>query len=126
VAPVHVFVGFAILTGFAILMLWALGGFIFNRAPGDLFWSILGVVQVTIGVQVVVGGILFATGARPDTDAPEWLHYIYGAAFPALVLIAAHHYARRFENFPWAVFGVAAFVCFFSSFRALQTGFGWA
>lgn len=122
----HVVVGYAILAGFGALALWALGGFMFNRAPGNWFWNLLGALQVTIGLQVVAGAILFLTGARPDTSGPTWLHYIYGAVFPALVLVVAHRYARRWPELPWAVFGVAAFVCFFSVFRALQTGFGWA
>jgi hypothetical protein len=121
----HVVVGYSILAGFGVLALWALGGFLFNRAPGDWFWHLLGALQVTIGIQLVVGGILFFIGARPDTSGPTWLHYIYGAAFPALVIGVGHLLARRFSNLPWAVFGFAAFVCFFSVFRALQTGFGW-
>jgi len=123
---VHVVVAYAVLAGFGALPLWALGAFLFNRAPGSWFWNLLGALQVTIGIQVVIGAILFFSGARPDTPAPTWLHYIYGAVFPALVLAGAHWFARRRPDLPWAVFGGAAFVCFFSLFRALQTGFGWA
>jgi hypothetical protein len=126
VTLVHVVVAYSILAGFGILALWALGGFIFNRAPGDWFWNLLGALQVAIGIQLIVGGVLFFTGARPDTPDATWLHYIYGAVFPALVLAVAHRFARRFPQLPWAVFGFAAFICFFSFFRALQTGFGWA
>jgi multidrug transporter EmrE-like cation transporter len=126
VTSVHVVVAYVVLAGFGALALWALGGFLFNRAPGTWFWNLLGALQVTIGLQVVIGGILFFTGARPDTSSPTWLHYIYGAVFPALVLVLAHRFARRWSELPWAVFGVASFVCFFSLFRALQTGFGWA
>jgi hypothetical protein len=122
----HTIVGYAILACFGGLAIWALLGFVRNKAPGDRFWNLLAVVQVVIGIQVIVGGILFLSGGRPSTSGPTWLHYIYGALFPALVLGAAHRLARtRFENLPWAVFGLAAFVCFFSAFRALQTGMGW-
>jgi hypothetical protein len=123
---VHVVIAYAILAGFGALALWALGGFLFNRAPGTWFWNLLGALQVSIGVQLVVGGVLFFSGAIPDTSGPTWLHYIYGAAFPALVLALGHAFARRWSELSWAVFGAAAFVCFFSLFRALQTGFGWA
>jgi hypothetical protein len=111
-------------TGFALLALWALAAFFLNRAPGGGFWSLLAVMQAVIGIQIVVGAVLFLAGGRPPARGPEWLHYVYGGLFPALVLVGAHVFARRFERFPWAAFGVAALICFGLTFRALQTGLG--
>ena len=68
---------------------------------------------------------MYLFGLRPPTNGPEWLHYVYGALFPAVVLAYAHNQARgRFAEVPWAVFGIAALVCFGLTFRALQTGLG--
>jgi hypothetical protein len=124
VVDAHGWIGYAVPTGFALLTLWAVAAFFLNRAPGGGFWTLLAVMQVVIGLQIIVGGILFLAGGRPPTRGPEWLHYVYGGLFPALVLVAAHSLARRFQAFPWAVFGFAALICFGLTFRALQTGLG--
>ncbi|MBA2425710.1 MAG: hypothetical protein H0V60_01355 [Actinobacteria bacterium] len=120
----HRYVGFAIPAGFAVMWLWAIYAFVRNRDPGGGYWILLAALQVVIGIQLVVGTALFATGARPQSNGPSWLHYVYGAAFPALMLILAHRYAKRVTRFPWAVFAVAAFLNSASTFRALQTGLG--
>lgn len=123
---VHRFIGYSVPAGFASLMLWSILALIRNKAPGESFWNLLGALQVVVGIQIVVGGILFLMGARPATSGPKWLHYCYGGLFPAIVLIVAHRYARRYESIPWLVFGIAGFICFGLTFRALQTGIGWA
>ena len=108
------------------MALWALFTFIRNRAPGDWFWNLLAALQGVIGIQIVVGAVLFIAGGRPETNGPEWLHYVYGGLFPGAVLVTAHGFARseRFRDIPWVAFGVAALVCFGLTFRALQTGLG--
>jgi hypothetical protein len=97
-----------------------------NSNPSDWFWHLLAGLQVVVGVQVLIGGYLYLSGARPQTNGPEWLHYVYGGLFPAAVLIAAHRGAKseRFRAVPWLVFGFAALICFGLTFRALQTGLG--
>lgn len=121
---VHRYVGFAVPAAFALLFLWALVSFIRNRAPSAMFWHLLAASQVVIALQVVVGGTLFLLGGRAQPRGPEWLHYVYGGLFPAVVLIVAHRFARRAEGIAWMVFGFAAFVNFGLTFRALQTGLG--
>lgn len=123
---VHRVIGFAVPGGFALLMLWSIWALIRNKAPGAPFWNVLGALQAIVGIQVLVGGILFLTGARPATGGPTWLHYFYGGVFPAIVLVVAHRYAHRYDTIPWLVFGLAGFICFGLTFRALQTGMGWA
>lgn len=100
-------------------------GLIRNKAPGNWFWTLVGAVQVVLGLQVLVGGILYLMGNRPVTSGPEWLHYVYGGLFPAALLVLAHRLGKRFEDIPWVVFGIVSFVCFGLTFRALQTGLGW-
>ncbi len=120
----HRYVAFAVPTGWALLALWAAVAFVRNRPPGDRFWDLLGVLQVLLGIQAIVGVLLFVSGHRPNPNGPEWLHYVYGALFPLAVLVGAHRFARKQEGISWVVFGVAALVVFGLTFRALQTGFG--
>lgn len=124
VSDLHRFVGYSIPTGFALLSLWSGYAFARNKPPGDNFWHLLAALQVVIGLQVLVGATLFLAGFRPQSNGPEWLHYAYGALFPAFVLVLAHRFARRAEGISWVVFGVAGLVCFGLTFRALQTGLG--
>lgn len=107
-----------------MLALWSLLAFVRNKAPRDAFWTLLAALQVILGVQIAVGAVLFASGYRPASNGPSWLHYAYGALFPVVVLVFAHRYARRYESISWVVFGVAALVIFGLTFRALQTGLG--
>lgn len=124
VEKLHLIIAYTVPTSFAILTLWALYSLIRNKDPHQFFWSILAYAQLIIGVQVVVGGILFLSGRRPASNGPSWLHYIYGAAFPALILWIAHRRAAKAPTAPWLIFGVAALICFGLTFRALQTGLG--
>lgn len=120
----HKYLGFTIPVGFGVLAIWAAVGLIRNKTPGERFWTILGILQVVISIQVLVGAILFLTGLRPPTD-PIWLHYAYGGLFPAALLIGAHRLAgTRFKDVPWVVFGAAAFLICGLTIRALMTGLG--
>lgn len=122
---VHRFIAYGIPAAFLLLALAAAVGLIRNKAPGNWFWTLVGAVQVVLGVQVLVGGILFLLGNRPETSGTEWLHYAYGGLFPAALLVLAHRLGKRFEDIPWVVFGIVSFVSFGLTFRALQTGLGW-
>ena len=121
----HRFIAYGVPAGFLLLALATVVGLIRNKAPGEWFWTLVAVLQVVLGVQVVVGGIMFVMGDRPDTSGPEWLHYVYGGLFPAALLVLAHRLGKRFEEIPWVVFGAIGLVCFGLTFRALQTGLGW-
>jgi heme A synthase len=125
ITGVHEYIGFSIPAGFLILTLWTVAAWIRNKTPGPWFWRLVAILQVVLGLQIVIGGTLFLLGHRPHPNGPVWLHYVYGGLFPAALLIYAHRLARsRFEEVPWVVFGIAAFVCFGLTFRALQTGLG--
>jgi hypothetical protein len=121
VPVVHEVIGYAIVGAFAVLMLWGFGAWIVKREPGRWYWTLLAVVQVTIGIQVIAGLILLAIygiHARPV------LHYLYGSLFPIVVLVIGHVMARDMERDQWKVFAVAAFICFGLTLRALFTGLG--
>jgi heme A synthase len=126
VDAIHRYVGYSIPTAFLILAVWALVAFVRNKNPGGPFWTLLAAIQVVLAVQVVIGAILFLMGERPESNGPQWLHYVYGGVFPGALLVFAHRWARgdRFKEIPWAVFGIVAFVCFGLTFRAVQTGLG--
>jgi heme A synthase len=125
-SELHRYLGFSIPAGFALLFLWSIYTFIRNRPPHDWFWNLLGILQVIIALQVLIGAILFAVGLRPPAQDLRWLHYLYGGLFPATLLVAAHRIAQRerFREVPWAVFGFVSFINFGLTSRALMTGLG--
>lgn len=119
----HLAVAYFIPFGFLALALWSLVSLILKKEPFGPFWGLLGLLQTIIGVQFVFGAILFLAGRRPPgAGGPTWLHYLYGALFPALVLVVAHNRARKVPAAPWLIFGFASLICFGLTFRALQTG----
>ncbi len=116
----HTWIGFSIVGGFGLLGLWGLVTWIVRRGPGRAFWWLLAFVQVTLMAQLVGGLVLFGLGGRRGV-----LHYLYGVAFPAAVLVAAHWLAREtFPDRPWVPFAVGGFVAFGLTLRALTTGLG--
>ena len=117
----HQFVAYVVVALFAIGWIWGLGAWALKRSPGERYWLWVTVVQVSVGVQAIVGVLLFVTGKR----APQLLHYAYGI-FPVLLLVGAHVYARKpeFADRPWFPFAVVAFFCFGLTLRALMTGLG--
>lgn len=124
----HRFLAYFIPSGFLLLALWALGVVITNRGPGSWFWRVLAVLQVIVGVQVMAGLILLVSGEWPT----NWRHFVYGAAMPLLLLIAAHRLGSgrsiagfgggRFQDIPWAIFGIASFIAAAATFMAYITG----
>ncbi|HEX2235431.1 MAG TPA: hypothetical protein VHK89_04060 [Actinomycetota bacterium] len=121
---IHRLIAYVVPAGWALLPLWALVAFVRNKAPGQGFWNAVAVMQVLLAVQAVVGLVLLVLGRQPASNGPVWLHYAYGIGAPVVVLALAHSWARRNEGLSWAVFGVAGFVIFGLTFRALQTGLG--
>ena len=117
---VHAFVGFAIVGGFALLALWGLATWLIRRGPGKAFWWLLGTLQAALILQLLVGLALLAMGGTRGI-----LHYLYGVAFPVLILVGAHWLGREaFADRPWAPFAVGSFFIFGLTLRALMTGLG--
>jgi hypothetical protein len=120
VRTVHVVIGFAVVSGFALLMLAGLGtGLLRRDDPGRWFWWVVAAMQVAVGVQVIVGVTMLLMG-RPQ----ELLHYAYGGLFPIMVLVTAHVFSRMEERPAYVNFAWAAFFCFGLTLRALMTGLG--
>src|SRR5712691_4042206 len=123
VCTVHEAVGFVIVGGWLLLMLWGGVAYVSKREPNQWFWRILGALQGILLLQVVLGITLLAMGRERAI-----LHYLYGAVFPGIVLAVAHVLARGLEDEAdrWKVFAVASFFVFGLTLRALMTGLGLA
>lgn len=124
VVDLHRYIAYTVPTGFAVLALASLGTYLLNRDPGEWYWHLLAILQVILGVQILVGITLFLTGHRAPSISFNGAHYVYGSIFPVIVLVLGHRYARRQTRVAVAIFGVAAFLCFGLTMRALQTGLG--
>ena len=122
VCVVHAAIGFAIVGGWLVLFGWGALSFVVKREPPPWYWRLLGLLQVLLILQLLAGGILLLAGRRADS----FLHYLYGAVFPAIVLVATHVTARRMadEADTWKAFAIAAFFVFGLTLRALTTGLG--
>jgi zinc transporter ZupT len=116
----HRVVGFSLAGGWALLLVAGLTVAVRKRDAGRLYRGLLVLVEVTLGVQVLAGLAVLATGGQPPL-----LHYIYGAVAPALLLVEAHLLTPRLKELPdHLLFTVAAAVNLMLTARALQTGFG--
>jgi hypothetical protein len=116
----HKIEGFVIVAGWGVLFLWGVGLFLAKRDAGRLYWGLLAVLQVLLGVQLLAGLVLLAAGDRRPV-----LHYLYGAVFPAGVLVVCHVLSRGLEKPPYHLFFTwGAFFVFGLTARALMTGLG--
>lgn len=133
-SDVHRFIGFAVVSVFALGWLWGLGAWIVRRGPGEGFWIWLTVAQVVAGLQAILGIALLLLGRRLNTGGTLGgiLHYVYGL-LPILLFVMAHVIARAgsaamlgFDETrrirPWVPFAWASFICFGLTLRALMTG----
>jgi hypothetical protein len=119
-ARFHTIEGFAIVAGWGLLFLFGIGLFITRRDANRVYWGLLTVLQVLLGVQVLAGLVLLLNGGRQPL-----LHYLYGAVFPALVIGVCHVLTRGLEKPPYHLFfTIGAFFVFGLTARALMTGLG--
>ena len=119
-ARFHILEGFVIVAGWGLLFLFGVGLFITRRDANRLYWGLLTVLQVLLGVQLLAGLVLLFGGARQPL-----LHYFYGAVFPALVIGVCHLFTRGLEKPPYHLFfTIGSFFVFGLTARALMTGLG--
>jgi hypothetical protein len=119
-ARFHLIEGYAIVGGWAVLLLFGIGLFITGRDANRLYWGLLTVLQILLGLQLLAGLVLLLGGGRQPV-----LHYLYGAVFPALVLAVCHLFTRGLEKPPYHLFfTIGAFFVFGLTARALMTGLG--
>jgi hypothetical protein len=119
-ARFHELAGFVIVAGWGLLFLFGVGLWVTKRDANRLYWGLLTVLQVLVGIQLLAGLVLLVSGGRQPL-----LHYLYGAVFPALVLAVCHVFTRGLEKPPYHVFfTVGSFFVFGLTARALMTGLG--
>jgi heme A synthase len=83
VAEVHLVVGCAVIL--LNLVAFAIGGIAWYRdRPSVRFWYLLRAAQVSVFLQVMLGGLLVFTNHKPDDN----LHYLYGILPLVVSLIA--------------------------------------
>jgi hypothetical protein len=121
VGAVHAVLGFAVVGGFGLVMLWGAAAAVLRRDAGAWFWRLLAALQVVLGLQVLAGIVLLVLRG---VGAQSVLHYLYGSLFPLVALVVAHLLARELERDQHVVFAVAGLVCFGLTLRALMTGLG--
>ncbi|HKT82719.1 MAG TPA: hypothetical protein VJQ84_02665 [Solirubrobacterales bacterium] len=82
-AVVHLVVGCAVIA--LNLAAFAIGGVAWLRDRSSVpFWLLLRAAQVSVFIQVMLGGLLVFTGHKPDDE----LHYLYGILPLVVSLIA--------------------------------------
>lgn len=119
-ARFHTIEGYVIVAGWGLLFLFGIGLFITRRDANRVYWGLLTVLQVLLGVQLLAGLVLLLNGGRQPL-----LHYLYGAVFPALVIGVCHVLTRGLEKPPYHLFfTIGAFFVFGLTARALMTGLG--
>ena len=119
-ARLHELEGFVIVAGWGVLFLFGVGLFITKRDANRLYWGLLTVLQVLLGAQLLVRLALLVAGGRQPI-----LHYLYGAVFPALVIVVCHVFTRGLEKPPYHLFfTIGSFFVFGLTARALMTGLG--
>lgn len=115
---VHQYLGLGIGGLFLLLSLWGLVQWLRNVDPPPLYYRLLAVAQVGLGLQVIAGLVMFL-GFRSGPFDP--LHATYGG-FPILVLIFAHKYSSKLKGLEWVAFAVAGLFIFGLQLRGFMTG----
>ena len=112
---------FGLAVAFVFLIIAALGVvfWVRNRDPGGFFWGLVALAQVGVGVQILLGLLMLASGRR----AANWVHYAYGL-FPVLTLFVAHRYSKKAKGLEWVAFAIVGLVNFGLMFRGYMTGLG--
>lgn len=124
----HAYVGFAIISVWAVISGWALAvSFMkYEATPG--FWRAVSVAQILLGIQLLFGLSLFVGRGFAQIGVEGWFstlfHPLYGFVFPLVVLFFAHQQARRPERNAHRIFSLAALVIFGLTARAFMVGIG--
>jgi hypothetical protein len=85
----------------AVLLVSALPAAFSGRRPPAIYLPLHRAAAGLIGLQVVIGALLLATGRRPQTP----LHLLYAVAVLATMPVARGLASRSHSNAPWYQLG---------------------
>jgi hypothetical protein len=114
---VHAAFGIATAAWLAVIVGWALAAKITHRSPASSFERAARGAAGLLGLQVIFGIILLATGHHRSA-----LHYVYGIA-AIVVITGGALLARALERDRWVVLAWSAFIAGLLVMRALMTGY---
>jgi hypothetical protein len=122
----HFWVGFALVSIWAVIAGWSLALRLIGYDETPTFWRVVSIAQILLVIQLVIGLVLMLLGGRPGNGS--WFIYIfhplYGLVFPLVTLVFAHKWSREGRFHPHAAFAVAGLVIFGLSSRAMMVGLG--
>lgn len=101
-----------------LAMIWGIVLLIRKRGIDRIMRILLGVTAGLGVIEAVLGGLLFATGARPADP----LHYVYGLIVLASVPVAYTYADNKSARRDMIVFTIAAVVVVAAAVRAFMTG----
>jgi hypothetical protein len=102
----------------AAMALWGIVLYLRGSNPSGSYLGSLVIAEGVALFQVIVGGIVFLTGHRPD----EFLHYVYGLVAALALPFAYSFSARGTERRDSLVFALAALFLIGIAVRAAATG----
>jgi hypothetical protein len=132
IASVHGYwLGVPVFASWLVVCVWALGLRLAGAGETPVFWRAVSVAQILLALQVLVGLVLLAVwtvGAGqppvPGSAFQSTFHVLYGAVFPAVVLVVGHRLARDGRADPHTAFAVVGLVNFGLLLRAWDTASG--
>ena len=135
IASLHGYLlGYALIGAWATVCGWSLALRLMRYEETPTFWRFVSLAQILLGMQflaglVLVGWWLLGGGAAPGAKAGGgWFngtfHVLYGVAFPLIVLLVGHRFARDGRYDPHSVFSVVGLVIFGLASRAFAVGAG--
>ena len=117
--------GFVLIGAWATICGWALALRFLPYEETPMFWRAVSVAQILLGLQLLVGLVLFAVGRTPGPQgggATNAFHLAYGLVFPLITLVVGHRVARDGKYNPHSVFAVVGLIIFGLMARAFMVG----
>ena len=117
--------GFALIGAWATICGWALALRFLPYEETPMFWRAVSVAQSLLGLQLLLGLVLFAVGRTPGPQGggrTVAFHLAYGLVFPLITLVVGHRVARDGKYNAHSVFAVVGLIIFGLTARAFMVG----
>ncbi len=121
----HGWLGFLLVTLFAVLTLWGMTLRIAgtDEAP-TAYWGLQHWTENLLLVQTVIGVAFLLLGRRVVGDDLVFLHYFYGSLFPLIAMVGGRISGMRRDDKDYVGLAWGGFFAFGLTLRALMTGCG--